>query len=411
MKDFVLIHRLVGVLLCLSGLAAAPAMATGDKEPNNLCSLPQSVGKLSDASIIGTVPQYDSDFFLVKAQAGAQLEFVAVGQDNGSGYGLLPYPLVGIYDSGCNLIASSGDYYQTAIAKTHFTVPADGKYVVELASCCSLGGGNYQGDYLATVAAYVPPPKISGHVTDINGNPLSYGYATLYHCPSGDYELCTVEYVFSTAVESGAYSLTSESLVVGDAYQVAAQDYYGGPPSRSPVFVLTQADMSFDLRALPQPVAIPEVSWSDGSVPDGGSAQLLTRLTNQTDEVEKIDVWLSISMVGMGSEMPYSRYQQGKPASTKPLTVTLNPRQSKNVSLSFTAPKNALSGTSGEVAVLVSKSGEAFQTYASYGFLSFTIMPEGSVSLASGSSVEFKRRQQQERLHRSLADQPPLPRH
>jgi len=398
-------RALTCMVLALMGLASMPAHATKEKEPNNSCSLPQSAGTLTDSTLTGTVPSYDADYFLIKATAGTELEWTATGQDNGSGYGPLGAPLIAVYDSSCQLLVSSSAYYDEPMVKLHFAVPSNGKYIFEITSCCDLSGGYGQGDYLATVAAYQPPPIIYGYVKEANGNPVSGASVTLFHCPSAAYELCDDQSVTSASVAQGSYSIGVQ-LVPGDSYQLSVSSYYASGFARSPVFVAPASDLRVDLRFAVSPVAITSASWTSSSVPDGGTAGLTATMVNQTGASQKIDVWLWVQMDQTGAEYSSTRYQQGQTGSAKPVTLTLNPGETRTVSLSFAAPKNALSGTGGYVSFYVGKYAEPFNTYAVYDNLSYVITPAGSASLASGAVVEAERQQQQERMMRGRVQGP-----
>ena len=145
-------------------------------EPNNSCQGAQDVGAVSfPFSIDGNLDSSQSpdiDFYRFSATAGEQLRIDHQGQLNGMG--TLYDPFLGVFDSGCNLIAFNDDDGNLDSGLV-LTVPADGVFTLaatEYPDEGFIGGGH--GTYLLTVSPFETAGAISGRVTDaVSGAPLA----------------------------------------------------------------------------------------------------------------------------------------------------------------------------------------------------------------------------------------------
>lgn len=381
------------------------ANAAADKEPNNSCGAAQSVGSLEDGAVTGTIAAGDVDFFKVKsAIPGSKLIAKLSGQDNGSGKGVLEETLLGIFDSACNLIGANFNPPDSPVV---FDVPADGRYVMAATSCCDdqfQGEGSYKGDYVATVAPYTPTPVISGTVYSADGLPLSDTAVAAYPCPSAAYELCPSPAQFAYTDSGGRYSMPTDYLSQGYAYQIGAIEQPSGNVTRLPPFVLGSQNITADIQLKRASVTLSGISWGSDTIAEDSVAQVKVTVLNNTDKDMPIDAWLTVNAL-TGSEANSSTFETGQSGTSLPVSVTLPPLKSKELKLAFKVPASALSGSSGYLQIFVSVHGKPLSTYAIAGSLTYTVVPGGQTQLKFGAEAQQQLLQQ--RTRERLMQMPP----
>ncbi len=183
--------------LLVAAVAAFPviALAQGaDEEPNNTCQGAQDVGSpglpfsiAGNLEAIGGVS--DIDFFRFTGVAGQTI--VADHQGASSGQGTLGDPLLGLFDSSCNLLAVNDDFAGLD-SRLVFDVPGDGVFVLAATAFPDFqftGAG--EGSYLLSVASLATIDSIFGRLVNADdGSPLSgdaptFAAAFLLRCQDG----------------------------------------------------------------------------------------------------------------------------------------------------------------------------------------------------------------------------------
>jgi len=139
------------------------SLASGpDIEPNNVCLAPQDLGAVTlpfslDGSLDGSpLPSGDVDFLRFTGTPNTAVRVDLEGQATGKG--TLGDPVLGFFDSGCNLIAINDDNGSTANSRLAVTIPSDGVYIMAVTRFPDFGfdqGGT--GTYQLNIQAILPP--------------------------------------------------------------------------------------------------------------------------------------------------------------------------------------------------------------------------------------------------------------
>lgn len=166
--------------LVLTGLITfavnTPSLAQ-EVEPNEPCTQAQDLGAVTfpfslagELAPIGDIA--DIDFFRFTASPGAFLR--ADHQGATFGNGSLPDPLLGLFDSSCNLLNQNDDS-GSVDSRLFFTVPADGTFILAATAFPDFAfqGGGEGGTYLLSVGETASIESISGRlVSDRDGTPV-----------------------------------------------------------------------------------------------------------------------------------------------------------------------------------------------------------------------------------------------
>jgi hypothetical protein len=334
---------------------AAPVFSQAyDIEPNNSCAEAQSLGAAAlPLTLDGSLGIEDVDFFSLSATPGAMLQIDHEGAS--SGQGTLVDPLLGIFDSECNLIALNDDS-GSLNSRVRLAVPPDGILVIAATSYPDFeffGSWWYEGTYRLTVAEFAAIGSISGRLVDsISGQPLSgdgppFAEALLLECnESGE---CNRLAAWSGPADSdGRFSFVTDvqgsPLAVG-TYQVSAyaSEYRSGRTGLLPVGEAEHLDVG-DLPLEPFPL---QFGQSHGCTipPEGGTcrygievrARGLSRFTGQA--------WSSV-WAYHGSELGYTAFQTGRFGATNPMPqpLKLKPGEETTLQFQFDVPGSLPSG-------------------------------------------------------------------
>lgn len=172
----------LAVPLVLIGLSSQAFGQAVEVEPNEPCVEAQDIGPIDvtgASSVQGSLDtppdEPDIDFFRFSATPGARVTANHEGEDTGAG--TLPDPLLGLFDTDCNLLASNDDSGVGLNSRLTFDVPVDGVFVLAATSFPDFdftGAGGNSGTYQLTISS--PPPfigSISGRIVDARtGEPL-----------------------------------------------------------------------------------------------------------------------------------------------------------------------------------------------------------------------------------------------
>lgn len=188
-------NQLRAILVAIAVGLPSTAFAQGaESEPNNSCLTAQDVGGPElPFSIFGSLDSAggtpDIDFFRFSGSPGDTV--VASHQGASSGAGTVGDPLLGLFDSACNLLAVNDDFAGLD-SRLVFDVPGDGFYVLAATAFPDFqftGGG--EGSYTLTVDSFAAIDSISGRLVNAeDGSPLSgdhptFAAAFLLRCHQG----------------------------------------------------------------------------------------------------------------------------------------------------------------------------------------------------------------------------------
>ena len=159
-------------------------------EPNNSCQEAQDAGLVSGPFVmdgaLDSSQAPDIDFFRFTGTAGQS--FTIDHEGAATGKGTLSDPLLGFFDSNCNLIALNDDS-SSLNSHLEIVVPDDGVFIMAATTYPDFGfTGGGLGSYQLTVAPIQYIGSISGIVTDaLTGNPLRgdvvpFAFVNLIHC-------------------------------------------------------------------------------------------------------------------------------------------------------------------------------------------------------------------------------------
>ena len=130
---------LLAISVVMIGFSSQAFAQAVEVEPNDPCTEAQDIGPIdvtgtfSVQGSLDTPPEDpDVDFFRFSATPGAQVVADHEGQTTGAG--TLSDPFLGLFDSGCNLLASNDDTIGLN-ARLSFDVPSDGVFILAASSC------------------------------------------------------------------------------------------------------------------------------------------------------------------------------------------------------------------------------------------------------------------------------------
>ena len=187
-------QRVLGLAVGLAIAAASGAWAqtpVTEAEPNATCvaaqDLTQTPLPLVASGSLQTPPASpDVDFYRLSATPG---DLVRINVDGQSVYPLtLGDPLLGVFDSSCNLIAT-GDDWRGPDPQVYVEVPSDGVLVPAVTSNYDWdfsGDGSWAGTYRLRAQREALARAITGRVVDgKTGQPLAGANVQLYRCANG----------------------------------------------------------------------------------------------------------------------------------------------------------------------------------------------------------------------------------
>lgn len=267
----------LGLALAASGAWAQPQIA--ETEPNSSCAAAQDLTQaplpLAAGGSLQTPPGTpDVDFYRLAATPG---DLVRLNVDGRSVYPLtLEDPLLGVFDSSCNLITTGDDWYGPE-PQVFVQVPADGVLVTAITSNYDwdfTGDGSWSGTYRLRAARAETAEAIEGRVIDgRTGQPLAGANVGLTRCAEG-----CLNAGGTVTDETGAFRFatgeaTTEGPLLTGTYQLNVYRPNWLPYESEP-FPVTEGQ-ELDLGAIPlQPE--PYVAAIRGRVVDGATGAPLS---------------------------------------------------------------------------------------------------------------------------------------
>lgn len=313
-------------VFCLAiGISSQSFAQVVEVEPNDPCVEAQDIGPIdvtgtfSVQGSLDTPPdEPDVDFFRFSATPGAQL--IADHEGEATGKGTLPDPLLGLFDSDCNLLTDDDDSGVGLNSRLRFDVPPDGVFVLAATSFADFGftgAGGSSGTYELTISP--PPPSIgsiAGRIVDaltgepLPGNESPFAFAQLFRCDGDD----CFEFVDSQGADGeGRFRFDRDSndqpLPVG-TYQLRAFADEFEQVETDPIEVGEGEDLDVgDILLQPPPIAISDIQPCDDLSPQGDTCQYSVRVTNNTNARLTGIAWSPVDGFGLPSSLTFTLFE------------------------------------------------------------------------------------------------------
>ncbi len=304
----------------LTGAEATVDSTVTETEPNNSCQTAQDVGAVPlpvvlDGNLDSTL-EPDIDFFRFSGAAGMLITIDHEGQATGKG--TLENPLLGVFDSNCNLLAFNDDL-QSSNSHLETTIPGDGILILGSTAFPDYGfAGGGSGSYQVTIAPVPLIGSVGGRVTDaISGAPLRgdaapFAFVRLLQCVDFG---CTEINAQATNSE-GRFLFESDSngvpLPAGSYQILASGDQY--QPNQTDGFVVGEGENYDDgdiaLTSFPvrfseiQPCVVPTA---------GGVCDFSVKVTNGLSARLSGNAWSLVNGSGIGSFTNFTVFQTATP--------------------------------------------------------------------------------------------------
>jgi 5-hydroxyisourate hydrolase-like protein (transthyretin family) len=378
------------------GLAITVPTAT-EVEPNNSCQTPQDVDQVPlPFSLDGNLDSSqtpDIDYYRFQEEAGQVVVIDYEGQATGKGS--LADPLLGVFDSGCNLIAINDDS-GSRNSRAVIQVPADGIFIVAATAYPDWGfAGGGDGTYQLTTAYFEENVSITGRVTNAaSGEPIppeAFGHVVLMRC---DDTGCTFVNSQNTGQEGRFYFVSDFNglpLASGTYFVDASAEQY--ELGQSPQFTAGDGDRidMGDVGLTPFPLQFHDLQVCDAPS-EGGICEFSVRVTNPGASGFSGKAWSVVGAFPTGSFLGLTAFQAGSP-----LNLRLAPDMSQTVHFRFRVPAAIPDGAYVCPQTFVGQNPDAYFTPLGIG--SFFCLVKGPEGLLS-SRAEARRAIIQMRLQR-----------
>jgi hypothetical protein len=316
------------LLALLCPLIAFPSQAFAqavEVEPNDTCVEAQDIGPIDVAAAafslqgsLDTPPEEpDVDFFRFSAAPGAQL--VANHEGEATGAGTLPDPLLGLFDSDCNLLASNDDFGGTLNSRLRFDVPPDGVFVLAATGFPDFdftGSGGSSGTYQLTI--FPPPPSIgsiSGRIVDaVTGEPLPgneppFASAELLRCEDDVCSAVNSQNVDGEGRFRFEQDFNGEPLSVG-TYLVRAFANEFEQAETDPFEVAEGEDVDLgDIPLQPPDILFSDIQPCEDLLPQGDTCHYSATLRNNTNATVRGLAWSIVDGSGLASSLTFTQFE------------------------------------------------------------------------------------------------------
>jgi hypothetical protein len=363
-------HAALALLFAFACILNSPSTASaqvGDLEPNNTCSTPQNLGEVTSTQVIsGNIDRIlavsDVDFYKLSGTPGQRFIIDLEGQSTGKG--TLEDPLLGAFNSFCNLIALSDDN-GTLNSRIQITIPFNGILILAATSCCDNGfsvGGSGIGSYTLTIAPVPIARAISGRVVDaatgtpLSGNAPPFAYVQLTRCSSfGCFDLVSSQNADSEGRFRFEKDFFGSPLIVGTYRVIASAEQY--EQSRTEQFTVVQGEEHDigNLALTSFPVRFSEIRPCGALPREGGDCVYSVRLTNGLTTSLSADAWSLVDSSNIGPSFNFTRFQ-----TQNPQNVSIATGKSKVVEFRFRVPSTVANGAFMCTSVFVGKGRDPF---------------------------------------------------
>jgi hypothetical protein len=355
----------LGLLLVGGILASIHPASAQEIEPNDPCSAAQDVGEIAlpftlAGGLDSTEEVADVDFFQFAGAPGSIVKVDLEGEPTGKG--TLADPLLGFFDSGCNLIAANDDGGVGVNSRLALTIPDDGIFILAATQYPDfefLGGG--VGTYEITVAPFLAIGSISGRVVDaLSGTPLPgdtepFAFVQLLRC-EGDEGCFPVNE--QPATSEGRFlfdrDFSAEPLGMGTYQVVAFANQY--QPGRTDPFALGEGEERDvgDVQLEPFPVQLSNINPCGNISAKGGTCKYSVTVANRSGTRLDAEAWSLVVGFGIGSFTDFTHFQAGI------RQLTLQSEDSKEARFEFRVPSQVLAGATICTELFVSRRRAAF---------------------------------------------------
>ena len=347
---------LLAVFCLLIGFSSQAFAQAVEVEPNDPCTEAQDLGPVdltgafSVQGSLDTPPEDpDVDFFRFSAAPGAQV--VADHEGEPTGAGTLPDPLLGLFDSDCNLLASNDDSGGTLNSRLRFDVPPDGVFVLAAASFPDFdftGAGGSSGTYQLTIAP--PPPaigSISGRVVDaLTGEPLPgneppFAFVELLRCENDTCFVVNSQNVDGEGRFRFEQDFEGQPLPVG-TYQVRAfaNEYEQAETDRFEVAEGEDVDIG-DIPLQPPDISFSDIQPCQDLLPQGDVCHYSVTLRNNTDASIRGLAWSIVDGFGLGSSLGFTQFEASTRSGSRQVVrerLDLEPSGEATLEFQFAVP-------------------------------------------------------------------------
>jgi hypothetical protein len=356
--------ELLLVAFCLGGLSSQALAQAVEVEPNDPCAEAQDIGPIDvtgASSIQGSLDtppdEPDVDFFGFSTTPGAQLVADQEGQETGAG--TLSDPLLGLFDTDCNLLASNDDASGSLNSRLFFDVPPDGVLILAATAFGDdqfTGDGSFSGTYQLTISQ-APPSigSISGRIVGaptgepLPGNEPPFATAELLRCDGDDcFELVNSQ---STDAE-GRFRLDRDSdgqpLPVG-TYQVSAFANEFERADTDPFEVVEDEDVDLgDILLHPPPISFSDIRPCENLSLEGDTCRYSVQVTNNTDARVRGLAWSIVDGSGLGSSLTVTTFEASTRGGSRQVVrerLALEPMGEAPLAFRFDVPPSVIGAT------------------------------------------------------------------
>ena len=318
-----------------------------ESEPNDSCLTAQSFDQIDLPFILeGNLDVNDVDFYRFTATPGMFIQVDLEGQATEKG--TLSDPLLGFFDSDCNLIAYNDDYFSLN-SRLIIRVPTDGVLILAatlFGDFSFTGDHDGQGTYQLTLEQFVPNCLISGRVVDaltvvgLSGQDYPFASVELSRCIDG-----WCDWVNRTTADGeGLFYFVSDylgQLLPPGNYEVraSAEGYQAGLK----VVVDVEEDGEFvdigDLALEPLPAQFSEIRYCKSLPNEGGTCKYSVRINNRSGKQLQGAAWSIVNGWDTGSIWGDTIFQ-----TANPIKMTLRPGASRVVNFQFDVPSSVQDG-------------------------------------------------------------------
>lgn len=337
----------IAVLCALAGSTRAQEVEPNDTCPGQHVGMPTLPAAVPGS--LDTPPDDpDVDFFRFDFIPGDEL--VADLEGAATRAGTLQDPVMGLFDSDCNLIAADDDGGGELNSRLSFIVPDDGVVILAAASYSDFGfegNGFSSGSYRLSITN-APPliHSITGRLVDArDGQPLTgdapaFASVSLLRCESGECREVALE--VPDAQGRFTFGGALYRLRVGE-YQLAASatGYQDGQQRVSGTFRVAAAEQyDFgDLPLQPDELQITSVQLCDAVPAEGGVCAYSLELRNRGSEPFSGRVWSLIDYGLPESGISYAfQVGTGNSHTPRPEYVWVEPEAVRRVTFHLRIP-------------------------------------------------------------------------
>lgn len=349
--------KLLAALICLLGSISQCYAQALELEPNDSCAGAQDFGSIPVPFVVdGLLGSPDIDFFRVSGAPGEALVADLEGEPTGAG--TLSDPYLGLFDSGCSLLAVNDDSgsFNSHLA---FSVPVDGVFILAASSCCDsdfTGNGGSEGTYQLAISPLPPSiSSISGRVVDLySGAPLSgsdppFASVELRRCAGDE---CFESVGFKSTDSDGRFEFTRDDIFDGllpagtYAVTASASEYESG--TSGPFDVGGDEDFDRgDIPLSPPPVIFSDIQACDDFPDAGGTCEYSVKIENNTPSRLRGLAWSRVEGSFIGSRVGFTTFEatrSGGYLSARRERVYARPFSADVVRFRFAIPSSVQNG-------------------------------------------------------------------